>query len=279
MNYTIIKKVNFYDEEIKKQTLINAVIATIKMFMSEKSHTFIDESELEGNNLDFVFSIGGDGTMMHSVNSLVGFDPLFIGINAGNVGFLTAYEPSDIFNGQVFEDLFSHARIEKRSLVEYQFQDKIILSANEIALYPPKINQVVDFSMEIQNNQCEKFRPAGDYQANTLLLSSPMGSTAYNKNAGGAIIDPNMNAIQFTLVAPTLEGTHPVVFGEETLLKVIANRDLVILSDGMETTKLKKGDFFLAKVAKSKARLLLPEEWNFFSLLAKKLHWNNGKTI
>lgn len=279
MNYTIFRKINFHEESVSKQNMINAVMATIKANMNKVKATYIDPENKFNRNIDVVFSVGGDGSMMHSVNYFIPHSPIYIGINAGNVGFLTAYEPNDVFEGRIFDDLFCNKRIEDRFLIEYSFKDNTKVSANEIAIYPLEINQTIDFSMEIENNNSNIFRRAGTYQANALLLSTPIGSTAYNRNVGGAIIDPNVKAIQFALVASMNSGTSPIVFDGNTKIKIIANKPFAIYSDGIKIHEVAIGEYLMAYVREGAAKFLLPENWNYFNSLSKKLHWNNGKSI
>lgn len=280
MNYTLFKKINYEQETVEKKNLIKSLIATIHSQMSELGHVYINHSEnINSEKIDLVFSVGGDGSMMHSINSFIEHDPIYIGINAGNLGFLTAYDPNDVFNGKVFQDLEKNKRIELRSLIECHFNDTIKTAANELAIYPKEINQIIDFSMEIENNNSNIFRRAGTYLANALLLSTPIGSTAYTKNVGGAIVDPNSYTIQFALVASMNSGTHPILFNEGTKIKIIANRPLDVFVDGIKSFELLKGDFFYANVFDQKAQFLLPPDWNYFNILSKKLLWNNGKEI
>lgn len=105
------------------------------------------------------------------------------------------------------------------------------------------------------------------------------GSTAYNKNAGGAILEPNMSAMQFTLIAPTLLGSRPIIFNEQSRIKIIANGRLDIWNDGNKSSQLNQGDCFIVSIHKNKAKIMLPDDWNYFNFLSKKLHWNNGQNI
>lgn len=176
MFYTIEKKINYNNEKVEKQYLIDAIIATIKMFMSNEGHTYIEDSE-KIEHLDYVFSVGGDGTMMHTVSKYINKSPIYIGINAGNVGFLTPYEVEDVFNGVLFQDIFKEERrVEDRSLIQYDINGETFNTVNEIAINPPEINQMIDFSMEVDHSYTGTFRKAGQYSANTLLLSTAMGN-------------------------------------------------------------------------------------------------------
>ena len=282
--YAIGNKLNYNDESPEKQAHIDNLINIIHERMRESGCQF-NEDPYNEKNVSLFFSIGGDGTMLHSIgkNITSHFEnsPIFVGVNAGNVGFLTPYEASNVLDGSLFDDIFSEdSRIEKRSLIRYDLSDGTNFTAvNELAINPTKINDMVNFSMFVDHIGDGTFRPSGHYSANTLLLSTPMGSTAYNKNAGGAIIDPNTSSIQFTLIAPTLLGNRPVVFNNNAKIKIVANNTIDIWNDGQQTTRLEKGDFIIVSVKEIAARILLPKDWNYFSFLSKKLYWNNGQDI
>lgn len=288
MKYIVEKKLNYHVEGEEKRNHIDLVISKIHEKMKENG---VAESK-NGEHNDLIFSVGGDGTMLHSIGKHIQAyyndpkinvkAPLFIGINAGNVGFLTPYETSHVLDGTVFNDLFrnSEPRSEERALIKYETQDgKVFTVVNELAINPTAINDLVEFSMEVEHFGNGIFKKSGKYSANTLLLSTPMGSTAYNKNAGGAIIDPNTRSIQFTLVAPMLLGNRPIVFGEKTKIKIVAEKTIDIWADGQNTTRLEKGESIIVSLEDISANILLPEDWNYFSFLTKKLHWNNGKEL
>ena len=104
----------------------------------------------DDSHVDYVFSIGGDGTMLHSKHKYINKDSIIIGINAGNVGFLTPYEISTLNDGSLFNFLEpnNHPRIEKRCILEYEFDGKRIGALNHNAFTESHQNYVIGYKVE-----------------------------------------------------------------------------------------------------------------------------------
>lgn len=273
-NFYISEKINYNSEGTAKQNQINSVCDKIKKYMTEAGFILAKEDD---KHIDFVFSVGGDGTMIHTINQFLDKQSIIIGINAGNVGFLTPYTIEDVFNEEVFQFTKNKYRIEERSILEYEYNNKIINSVNEYAFTANHPNFVIDFNISIDNNGMVS--KAGYYKSNTLLISAPCGSTAYNMNAGGAIIDPSVSVMQILLVAPTTLGIRPLIINSNSKIILRPATDIEVFTDGIKTDTVKAYDKIIISTKKEKAKLLVPEQWNFYSVLSKKLLWNNGKEV
>lgn len=275
--FYINKKINLASESEAKKQQISEICEHITREMICLGY---QQATNENETIDFVFSVGGDGTMMHSMNKFIDKKSLIVGINAGNVGFLTPYSIENVFDGKLMSDVSDYknrARIEKRSILNYEFAGKRIAAVNEYAFNAERSNETISFTLEIENNgHCSK---AGHYKANTLLLSGPVGSTAYNMNAGGAIVDPSMKAMQILMVAPTTLGIRPVIVGSTSIIRLQFNENVKVFTDGFETDLIKPGEPVLVSLIDKEISLLVPEDWNFYSVLSKKLHWNNGLDV
>lgn len=274
-NYLISNKLNFKEEGVAKQNMITSVCEHIHNVMLKNGYTQASENDKQ---IDYIFSVGGDGTMMHTMNNFLNKNSVIIGINAGNVGFLTPYNIDDVFNGDVFEFLNKKdLRIEGRSLLQYEYNGKIVKAVNEYAFAGSDSNFVIDYSIETKANNHNS--RAGHYRANNLLISGPCGSTAYNMNAGGAILDPSIKAMQVLMVAPTAIGIRPMVFHDKVKLIIRFKSNARIFTDGFESDSVKVGDSITVSLLEEEAKILLPDNWNFYSALSEKLHWNNGQKV
>lgn len=275
-NYKINQKINFSSESKEKQDQIISISAKIHDVMKKRG---LRESSASDIHIDYVFSIGGDGTMLHAMHENINKESLVIGINAGNVGFLTPYNISDVMDESLFSfmDKDARPRIEKRCILEYGFEGKRIGAVNEYAFTAGHPNFVIDFMVESESNGIVS--KAGHYKANTLLISTPSGSTAYNMNAGGAIISPSMRAMQMLMIAPTVLGNRPLIFPENDTLHITFKTDIQIFSDGILTSQVPAGERISISLMKKDSNILLPDEWNFYGILSKKLHWNNGQDV
>jgi NAD+ kinase len=130
--------------------------------------------------------------------------------------------------------------------------------------------------MEIDyNGQSSK---AGLYKANTLIISGPCGSTAYSMNAGGCIVDPSVRCMQILMVAPTTI-VRPLIVGKNSNIKIQFKHDSKIFIDGAHYKDVSENDSISISLVQEEVKVLLPLDWNFYSVLSKKLHWNNGKEV
>lgn len=184
MKIAIFEKENSQDYELRNK---------ITSLAQEHSIIF-DESKP-----DVVFFIGGDGTFLRAVQHYL--DQLdrviFVGINRGKLGFFYDYDPSSV------EELFSQLVEKKISLHEFSLlkgefideeKEKKIYAVNEIRIENPFHTLISD--VLIDGELLETFR------GNGLLVSSSLGSTAYNKSLGGAIVHHSLSCLQFKEIAP-----------------------------------------------------------------------------
>jgi NAD+ kinase len=274
--FKVCQKLNYATETKEKQNNVDSLTSYIKQKMLTGGFTEATEKD---TSVDYVFSIGGDGTMLHSMRNHVKKGSIVIGINAGNVGFLTPYNMEDILSSDVVSliDETNNPRIEKRSMLSNLVKKETGYAVNDYAITANGPNDMVDFSIEVEHRgQTNK---AGFYRANAVVVSGPCGSTAYNMNAGGAIIDPVVKCMQLVMVAPTTLGARSLIISKRSTIHVVMHSKANVYSDGILSHELVSGDRFSISMLPRECNILVPQNWNFFSVLAKKLHWNNGRDV
>lgn len=262
----IYQKLNYESEGAEKRALVDSITQKIQY------------SDVSG---DFAFSIGGDGTMMHSMGiELNGKNRLLVGINAGNVGFLTPYGKDDVddmlrclINGMY--------RVEKRSVLVCKNFDSM-LAVNDFVITGATPNDMVEFTLSVTHRGVVS--QAGKYKATGVVLSGPCGSTAYNMNVGGAIVDPVMKCMQLAMIAPLTLGARPLIFSKDSTINIQMHGQYHCYRDGQrvpnELIQSESGKSSLEfTIFQHEANIMVPLDWNFYSMLAKKLHWNNGNAV
>ena len=151
--------------------------------------------EIDNKEPEVVIVAGGDGTFLRAVHHYL--DKIneikFIGINKGSLGFFSSYEGEEV--DRLLADLLSD-ELESASfkLLEASFNGNFIYAVNEIRIENPFHTQISD--VYINNEFLETFR------GNGLVVSSSMGSSAYNKSLGGAVVLPNLEVLQLSEIAP-----------------------------------------------------------------------------
>lgn len=277
-NFKIFKKLNYEKESTEKKEQVDQLSNKIIKEMTKLGYRQVIEHE-EDKNINYVFSIGGDGTMLHAMQRHVNNNSIIIGINAGNLGFLTPFNIEDIFQGEIFSMLNTNRyKIEKRSILKSNIlkEEKSVVAVNEFAFYGSEVNSLFEFALEIDyNGQSSK---AGAYKANTLVISGPCGSTAYSMNAGGCIVDPTVRCMQIVMIAPSTI-VRPLIIGKNSVIKVDFKNNSKIYVDGQFYKDVINGESMSISLVQEEVQVLLPFDWNFYGVLSKKLHWNNGRDV
>ena len=280
--YTISKKLNYSTETQTSKSKVDHIISIIKSKMDSLGFEYREYSSFNCKNTEYphyVFSVGGDGTMMHSMHNYVKHASVIVGINAGNVGFLTPFSVEDL-DDHLFNLISSpNQRIEFRTILKHSFKKTCDYAINEFAITGNGPNDMLDFSIEIQHHHQNS--KAGRYKANAVLVSGPCGSTAYNMNAGGAIVDPSVKCMQILMIAPTTLGSRPIILGKNTTVNLFFHKKAKVFSDGILIHEIEPNEShpFSITLMPKESKILVPEDWNFYSVLSKKLHWNNGKDV
>lgn len=191
-----------YSKSIKKIYIISNTSAASKKVYPLLSNKLISngfEIMREFNHsCDMVISIGGDGSFLKTVHYLEYPKCIFAGINTGHLGFFQDAMPSEI---DYLIDCVKKQNFEIQNIIPLKAKVKTklrgfeIFAINEFSIKGFK-NKTVHFDLSIDENNIESFSGDG------VIISSSTGSTAYNYSASGSIIDPRLNVIQVTPIAP-----------------------------------------------------------------------------
>ena len=115
-------------------------------------------------------------------------------------------------------------------------------------------------------------------KADGLIVATPTGSTAYNLAAGGPIVQPVIDALVLTPIAPHMLTNRPIVIPAASLVRVqpqMTERDeLYVTFDGQAGYQLEAGDEVRIQCAERRVRLLRPSTRSYFDVLRQKLKWN-----
>ncbi len=195
-------------------------------------------------NCDFIVTVGGDGTILRTLQNLKDCPPIF-GINTGKVGLLTHATPEN-FRDKL-KIALSKMEIEELMRVESNIDE--IIALNEIALLTSMPARLVEFSIFVNDVEIEDLRSDG------LLISTPIGSTAYALSTGGPVIDPNMECLLIVPVAPFKLGWKPWVISDIRKIEVeVKSRDCLAIADGHKTVNVRAGEVLTFKKSKYPAK-------------------------
>ena len=170
--------------------------------LAERAITHLTDFGLELNEEkpDIVLSIGGDGTLLHAFHRYTHMlsEVAFVGIHTGHLGFYADWQPEELEKLVIAISKKEFRAIEYPLLevtINYQNSDEnfTYLALNESTVKSPEVTLVMD--VELNGRRFERFRGDG------LCVTTPSGSTAYNKALGGAILHPSLEGFQITEMA------------------------------------------------------------------------------
>lgn len=235
--------------------------------------TAINVPPLSGINpkeIDFVISMGGDGTILRTVHTYPEIEAPILGVNLGHLGFMADIPISDIYPS--LEDLLNGAyKIEERLMMQgITANNEICFAVNEMVVHRSPNPSLIDLALYVDGNYLNTFSADG------IIFSTPSGSTAYSLAAGGPILTPELDAFVITPIAPHTISNRPIVLmpSQAIEVKYISEHQPIELAfDGIRRYQMKTGDTFKIMRSNRKFRLVSLLRRNFFSTLRTKLGW------
>ena len=230
-----------------------------------------------GKRCDLAIVIGGDGYMLGAARVLSRFDIAVIGVNRGNLGFLTDLDPDD-FEAPLNEVLAGKYLVEKRFLLEAQVHSHGHMKSsntavNEAVLHPDKIAHMIEFEVYVDDNFMLSQRADG------LIISTPTGSTAYSLSGGGPILTPNLDAISLLPIFPHTLNSRPIVIDANSVVRLKiaeSNRcEMQISCDSHVNLSVLPGDEVILRKTEHQLKLVHPKDYNYFHVLQNKLGWGS----
>ena len=214
---------------------------------------------------DIAVVIGGDGSVLHAVQSMNPQVPL-VGINFGRVGFLADLESDEAYSfiAQLRPDTMeTEARMRVQIAVDGTIHG---CALNEAVIVTERPAKMLQFSIIVDGIPVEEFRSDG------LIISTPTGSTAYAMSAGGPIVDPKVKGFLLVPLAPFMLSSRPHLISNERNLAIQLDSDkpASLVIDGQYAGKL--GNESLITVTESpEPALFINANKNFFTKVDRKL--------
>ncbi|MBR5310099.1 MAG: NAD(+)/NADH kinase [Oscillospiraceae bacterium] len=238
-----------------------------KEFISLEKVLFT-EPENALSDVDIVFIVGGDGTILRAAKHAIKYDKPIIGINAGRLGFLSDIEAESI---SMVEKLITEGcPIEKRNVLDVENGDKTALAINDVFISKTEPGKNVELFVECNGHEVCRYRADG------IVLSTPDGSTAYSMSAGGPVLDTGLNAVIMTPVCPHSLISCSVVFSPEKTITVGSSfsggeKKLDVVVDGERVFTLKKGEKLSVKSSDKFIKFVNLSGRGFYEMLNQKI--------
>lgn len=221
---------------------------------------------------DAILSIGGDGTFLHAAELAGAAEVPVLGINTGHLGFLASYTLAETEElAAMLAD--ATARLEPRMLLRLESDhlpsELWPYALNEISILKEDTSSMINVATGIDGY------PLADYLADGLVISTPTGSTAYSMAAGGPIVQPTLECITLTPVAPHTLTLRPLVVGadSELHLKVTSRADTFRVSLDGRSVVMPCGATLRVRRALFSTIVMRRPDDDFASILRNKLLW------
>jgi NAD+ kinase len=234
---------------------------------------FQDYGDLKGQ-ADLLFSIGGDGTMLHSVQLVRNSGIPIAGINLGRMGFLSSIPPSEII-AAVNDLMENRYRIVKRTLISLLSPVKLFSDFN-FAFNELSINKKENSSLVVVHVWVNE-QLLHSYWADGLIIATPTGSTAYSLSCGGPILTPDSNNFVITPIAPHNLSVRPVVIPDNSQVRIrVESRDhQALVGLDSQSAIITPQDELVVGKAEFEINLVQRLNETFFSTIRAKLNWGS----
>ncbi len=272
---TIETAKKIYDYLVRKGNNLNLLLLEKEEVSREYSLPSVSEEEFSSNN-DMIIAVGGDGTFLRASKYTFKKGIPIMGINAGNLGFLTVVETCDMYKAidKILEDKY---KIEERMLIEGRFyrNNKMVenmgipgFALNEFAINRSMIGKIIRFTIVVNGISIKEFAADG------LIISTPTGSTAYSLSAGGPIVEPKSKVIIITPICPHTLLNRSIILDPDNKIEIKINsrndKDSISIDGKVLSLNIKKDYVLKVKKSKLKLKFITFNENIFFKVFREK---------
>ncbi|MFW2371687.1 MAG: NAD(+) kinase [Gammaproteobacteria bacterium] len=272
---------------------VTGTINTLYDYLSEKSYrvlldksaealisdypadTLVDRETLAKNS-DLAIVVGGDGTFLSAVRSLVDYETPVMGINLGRLGFLVDISPNEML--EKLDQILNNEYVEEcRFLLSSQVvRNGVVIreadAFNDVVVHIRDVARMIEFDTFI-NGQFVNFQ-----RSDGLVVSTPTGSTAYALSSGGPLLHATLNAMVLVPICPHTLTNRPLVVNADSNIEIVIGESRQMTSqvtfDGQMAFDVIPDDRILIKQKPQKVHLIHPASYDYYEILRAKLRWS-----
>ena len=281
----MFKKIGiFVKENSSKSVDKNALDSMLSLFINKNIKLYIDESTDYKNdkakylphkefseNIDLLVVFGGDGTLLNSARQYLEYEIPILGINMGNVGFLTDIKVEN-FHISMQEILDGSYQIEERNLVSANFNENHLYGLNEVVVHSGAYAQLMRYRLNVND------KVVYEQSSDGLIIATPTGSTAYSLSAGGPIIHPSLDVWTIIPMLPQSISSRPFVISSNEKVEMELfegpSKNAKICVDGQNDIDVPYGVNISISKTKKTLKLVHPKDNDFFEACREKLGWS-----
>src|SRR5438034_10083894 len=224
---------------------------------------------LEGvlNGTRLIVSIGGDGTLLWTAQQAAAAHIPVLGINAGRLGFLTQVQLGE--EGKALDRWAAgDFTLQRRALLEARVGDRVFHALNDAVVHKGIEINLIRIVVSVDG------QPAGQFDADGVIVSTPTGSTGYGLSLGGPILHPDVRALVYMPLNPHSLFNRPIVLPERSRIRIRLPKSAAILTcDGQQNAQLQPGAEVQVASGLQVELVQFDGGRNFYDLLRRKLRW------
>ncbi len=274
-------------QQVQRVTEILQKNAQVQILLEEKLYAVFAEtyvissqikplSQLNANQINLAFSVGGDGTFLKTAAYISDKNIPIVGVNCGRLGFL-ADVTSDEIESVINALLNKEYEVEERTLLQVITNNNsgegLPFALNEIAILKQDLSSMISIDTLVNNEHILT------YQSDGLIIATPTGSTAYSMSVGGPILVPQANNLIISPVASHSLNVRPLVIPDswEVKLKVSSRSSSFLVSIDGRSQVFDENTELTIRKAPYTIKIVKPEGHTFFKTLKNKLLWGVDK--
>lgn len=264
----------------KDNKILHMVVKKFREKFNLKDIAIFSSFDIEKQDLkdiDLLVVLGGDGTLLGIARSLnESFNAPILGINIGNLGFLSSVEISEIDIALKKLEEGKYKIVDRMMLnckVESDETKEELKALNDVVLARGTLSRMVKFTIFVDDKIYSTFKGDG------LIIATPTGSTAYSFSAGGPFIYPDLELITITPICPHTKSMQTIVLKGDSIIKIYADHEeekTYLTVDGQKAIKVNHETSISISKNKKSVKLLLFDDYNYFKVLRNKI-LNNSK--
>ncbi|MBT8332859.1 MAG: NAD(+)/NADH kinase [Deltaproteobacteria bacterium] len=262
----------------KDDPIASSYARKLQIWLSErKAQTSLDQIS---SDLDILIILGGDGTLLHCAETAARYSIPVIGINLGNLGFLT--ELSETECAPALEEILAgtvsmeNRQMLKARLIQSGSQTEFRNALNDVVINKNTLDRLLYLSTKADDDYITT------YKADGLIFSTPTGSTAYSLSAGGPLVHPGLATILVTPICPFMLSSRPIILPPDRIItsKYIVDKDsdasAKVIIDGQAAWEMYAGDILEVQTAEHPLQLITSKQRDYFTILRNKLKWGSN---
>ncbi|MPQ42750.1 NAD(+)/NADH kinase [Clostridium tarantellae] len=259
----------------KNGKMLEKVIEQIKLYLNPKKIIIIEQYESkikeEWSLIDLLIVLGGDGTLLgvarefsHIIKAPI------LGVNIGNLGFISSIESNEL-DKALLKIKENDYKVEKRMMLQCNIKGTEFFKSkalNDMVLARGTLSRMTKYKIVIDGNLYTTFNGDG------VIISTPVGSTAYSFSAGGPLIAPNLKTISIVPICAHTPGIRPLIVSSKSKVEIIPEikeEENFLTIDGQKSIKINKGTKIKIKQSKDNFNIIVFNNKNYFKVLRKKI--------